>query len=242
MNQAQITVLPDAEALAVEAAQRLVEIAHDAIRLSGTFTLTLSGGSTPKALYELLAGDFYRKQVEWEHVEIFFGDERSVPPVDPQSNYHTAWEAMLSKLPIPPENIHRMRGEIDPNEAAIEYGRMLKERFGEDGGPDLVLLGMGDDGHTASLFPDTEALKESRHRCVANFVPKLNTWRITMTVPFLKRARVVMMLVAGKSKAAVVQEGFESGAVKYPVQMIDPINGKIFWLLDVDAAGMAEEE
>jgi 6-phosphogluconolactonase len=132
-----------------------------------------------------------------------------------------------------------MKGELDPEAAAIEYGKMLKDRFGEDGGLDLVLLGMGDDGHTASLFPGTEALKETKHRCVPNFVPKLNTWRITLTAPFLNRSREVLVMVEGAGKAARVQEVLEGpqDPDRLPIQVIAP-RDKYFWLMDVAAAGM----
>src|SRR5947208_1819883 len=138
MTPPQIKVLPDPGALAHAAADHVVDAAREALRRGDTFTLTLSGGSTPKALYELLASDAYRDQIDWGRVEIFFGDERTVPPDHPDSNYRMAREALLSKVPIPPENIHRMRGEIDPEQAAKEYGQLLKQRFGDDGGPDLV--------------------------------------------------------------------------------------------------------
>src|SRR5699024_4642592 len=129
----------------------------------GEFSVALAGGNTPKSLYELLAGDAFRDQIEWSKVSIYFGDERAVPPDHPDSNYAMARGALLSRVPIPEDNIHRMRGEIDPEDAAIEYGRVLKSTYGDHGGLDLVLLGMGDDGHTASLFPDTAALDEMKH-------------------------------------------------------------------------------
>jgi len=132
-----------------------------------------------------------------------------------------------------------MRGEIDPNDGAIEYGKLLKEHF-EDGGLDLVLLGMGDDGHTASLFPQAEALKETKHRCVANHVPKLNVWRITMTAPFINRADSVLVMVAGENKAKRVQEVLEGprDPERLPIQLIQPASGKMTWLLDAAAADM----
>ena len=165
MNSPEIKVLPDLPSLVREAAERIATAAGQAIANHGSFTLALAGGSTPKPVYELLAQEPYRSQIDWEKVEVFFGDERCVPPDSPQSNYRMANEALLSKVPIPAGNVHRMRGEIDANQAATEYGQLLKDRFG-DGGLDLVLLGMGPDGHTASLFPGTDALRETHHRCV----------------------------------------------------------------------------
>src|SRR5881227_2056397 len=144
MTDPQIQVLPDADAIARAAADRIVAAARDAIAARGAFTFGLSGGSTPRTLYRLLASSEYRTQIDWPNVEIYFGDERCVPPDHPDSNYRMAHEAMLSKLPIPEPNIHRMRGELPPEQAATEYGQLLKDKFG-DGGPDMVLLGMGDD-------------------------------------------------------------------------------------------------
>lgn len=239
MTNPEIKVLPDAEALAAQGAMRFVTLAREAIDQRGRFSVALSGGHTPEKMYQLLAQDPCRSHVEWEKVEIFFGDERCVPPDSPESNYRTANESLLRNVPIPGDNVYRMRGEIDPNEAAIEYGQMLKEKFG-DGGLDLVFLGMGPDGHTASLFPGTEALTETRHRCAANYVPKLSSWRITMTAPFINRAGTVMFLVAGADKAQRVAEVLEGPAdpQRLPSQLIRPDPGKLVWLLDAAAARM----
>jgi 6-phosphogluconolactonase len=239
MTTTEIKVLPDAKSLTEEAARRIVEAAEK--KLADTqcfFSLVLSGGSTPKALYELLASDQYKSLLNWSKIEIYFGDERCVPPDHSDSNYLMAHMAMLSKLPIPEPNIHRMRGEIAPEAAAIEYGQLLKSAFG-DGGPDLVLLGMGDDGHTASLFPGTTALDETHHRVVANHVEKLNAWRITMTYPFLNRAAEVMVLVSGEAKAQRLEEVLEGprDPKRLPIQGIQPA-GKLTWLLDAPAASM----
>jgi 6-phosphogluconolactonase len=232
-------VLPDPAAVAAEAAERVVRAADEAIALAGRFSFVLAGGSTPKALYELLAGDDFRNRIDWPNVEIYFGDERTVPPDHKDSNYGMARVAMLSKLPIPQANVHRMRGEIDPEEAAKEYGLLLKEKFG-DGGPDLVLLGMGDDGHTASLFPGTSALSETKHRAFANPVPQLNTTRLTMAAPFINRAREVIVTVTGANKASRLAEVLEGprDPERLPVQLIQPTSGKLTWLIDTAAAGM----
>ena len=148
-------------------------------------------------------------------------------------------ESLLDEVAIPPANIHRMKGEIDPNQAAIEYGQLLKADFG-DGGLDVVLLGMGDDGHTASLFPHSAALGETHHRCVANWVEKFKTWRITMSAPFINRAKQVIVMVSGAGKAKRVQEVLEGPAnpTELPIQMIDPGEGEMLWLLDAPAAAM----
>ena len=235
----EIKVVTDLNALVEEAADRIASAARGAIGDHDSFSLALSGGSTPEPVYRRLTEEPYRSAIEWGKVRIYFGDERCVPPESDQSNYHMARGAILSRVPIPPQNLFRMRGEIDPNEAAIEYGKMLKEQFG-DGGLDLVLLGMGDDGHTASLFPGTEALNETKHRCVANFVPKLNAWRITMTAPFINKADAVMFLVSGAAKAQRVAEVLEGprDPQRLPSQLIHPVNGRLVWLLDSGAAGM----
>jgi 6-phosphogluconolactonase len=239
MMNPEIKVMPDPAAVAVEGAKRFTNAAREVIDHGGRFSVALSGGHTPKVMFELLAGEPYRSQVIWENVEIFFGDERCVPPDSDQSNYRMAHEALLRNVPIPGDNIYRIRGEIDPQEAAREYGELLKEKFG-DGGLDLILLGMGPDGHTASLFPGTDALHESKHRCVANYVEKLQTWRVTMTAPFINRAREVMFLVTGADKAERVAEVLEGprDPDRLPSQLIAPVAGKLVWILDALAAEM----
>lgn len=239
MTSPEIKVLPTPDALASEGAERFANLATEAIEQRGRFSVALSGGHTPEKMFQLLAQDPYRSRVPWEKVEIFFGDERCVPPDSVESNYRTANESLLRKVPIPGDNVYRMRGEIDPNAAAIEYGQLLKEKFGV-GGLDLIFLGMGPDGHTASLFPGTEALKEARHRCVANYVPKLSAWRITMTAPFINRAGTVLFLVGGADKAQRVSEVLEGPAdtERLPSQLIRPQPGMLVWLLDAGAAGM----
>ena len=239
----EIKVVPDAVEVAHEAAERVIAAANRAADEGRTFSVAFAGGSTPKALYELLATESYKSRVDWARVEVFFGDERAVPPDHKDSNYRMAREALLSKVHIPGDNVYRMAGERDPNIAAREYGQMLKEKFGE-AGLDLILLGMGDDGHTASLFPDTAALDEAKHRCVANFVPKLNTWRLTLTAPFINRARDVMIIVSGAGKAARLREVLEGAADprRLPVQLIRPAEGRLTWIVDAAAAGMAGEK
>ena len=246
MEAPEIQVLPDPAGVAREAADRFVAAAQEAIAVKDSFAVALAGGSTPKAMYELLAAEPYRSRVDWARVEVFFGDERCVPPDHAESNYRMAREALLSKVPIPEDNVYRMRGETDPEQAAKDYGLMLKEKFA-DGGLDLTLLGMGDDGHTASLFPGTPAVREREHRVVAQFVEKSTTgrsWRITMTAPFLNRSGRVLLLVAGKGKAARLTEVMEGepDPDRLPVQLIDPAQTKVTWLLDAAAARMDEAE
>ena len=234
-----VRIFADPSAVAHAAAEIIAAAAHESITAGRNFSLVLSGGSTPKLLYQILAQEPYRLRIDWSGVEIFFGDERAVPPDHAESNFKMANDALLAHVPLKPENIHRMRGEIDPNEAAIEYGKMLKARFGE-GGADLTLLGMGDDGHTASLFPHTPVLSETHHRCFAQFVEKSTTgptWRITMTAPFLNRSVQVLLLVTGASKAARIVEVLSGprDPLRLPIQLIHPSSGRIAWLLDQTA-------
>jgi 6-phosphogluconolactonase len=243
----EIKVLPTPDAVAREAAERVLRAADEAITLRGRFTIALCGGSAPKPLYELLATDDYRRAIDWAKVEVFWGDERCVPPDHDESNYRMARDLMLAKLPIPGDNVYRIRGEIEPEAAAKEYGLMLKEKFDDDGGLDLILLGMGEDGHTASLFPNTGALDEAKHRVVAHFVERSTTgksWRITMTAPFINRARNVIILVTGASKAKRLAEVLEGprDPHRLPIQLIAPQSGQLTWLIDAASAGMGDDE
>ncbi len=228
----------DKDALATAAAELFVESAREAIAAHGRFSVGLSGGSTPKALHNLLASAPYREQVDWANVHVYFGDERTVAPDHADSNYGMARDALLEYVPIPESQIHRMRGEIEPAEASKEYGRMLKATFGDGPGYDLLFLGMGDDGHTLSLFPGTEALHEDHHRVRANFVPKLDTWRITITAPFANSARKVAFLVAGQHKATVLNRVLSGprDVETLPSQLIAPASGDLLWLVDFAAS------
>jgi len=230
------------------AAEKFVALAHAAIDARGRFTLALSGGSTPKALYELLTTDAYRGRVAWENVEWFFGDERSVGPDDPESNYRMAREAILTKLNVPAERVHRIQGEHErPAEAAADYAKQLAAVFGVSAsGPppsiDLVLLGMGNDGHTASLFPFAAALQEKTRWVVANDVPQLNTRRYTLTAPVINAAACVLFLITGVGKAKVLNEVLagEHEPERLPSQLIRPIAGELLWYVDRAAASRLE--
>jgi 6-phosphogluconolactonase len=239
MADPSIQVVPTLQDMAETAAERIIQLADTAIANRQIFSIALSGGSTPKTLFELLATPAYARRVKWQNWEIYFSDERCVPPESQESNFRMAREALLDHVPIKPQNIHRMIGEIDPPQAAMEYGQLLKEKFG-DGGLDVILLGMGDDGHTASLFPGTAALDEIKHRCVANFVPKLNVWRLTMTASFINRAGEVMVLVGGAAKAQRIKEVLQGprDPKRLPIQLIAPVPGQMLWIMDRAAAGM----
>lgn len=239
----ELVVFADAASLARAAADQIAERAVRAAA-TGTFSIALSGGSTPKRLYALLADPSapYRARIPWDRVQVFFGDERHVPPEDPQSNYRMAREAMLDEVPIPAANVHRVLAERPAEEAADLYERDLRHSFGLAAGAaprfDLVLLGMGPDGHTASLFPGTAGLAERSRLVVANWVPKFSSWRITMTLPVFREAAAILFLVAGPDKAAALAAVFDPSSPPdaFPCQLIRPANGQLVWLADRAAA------
>lgn len=240
---ANILVFDDADEVARGAADRFVEIAQAVIAARGRFSVALSGGSTPRLTYELLATDEYRDRVSWASVHIFFGDERCVPPTHPDSNYRMACEAMISLLPIPPQNTHRMRCEDGPVAGARLYEQELRSFFdGAAAWPrfDLVLLGIGEDGHTASLFPGTPALAEQQAWVVANRVEKLKTFRITLTAPAINHAAHIVFMVTGIGKAERLVEVLNGlrDPERLPAQMIQPVEGSLTWLVDRAAASL----
>lgn len=238
-----IRIFPDAEALSKAAAAEFVRCAGEAVAARGRFTLALSGGSTPKRLYQLLTTEPSRSQINWDRVEFFWGDERCVPPEHKDSNYRMAREAMLAHLPIPQEHIHRMEAErSDRDAAARDYEAVLARVFGASSGAeppalDLILMGMGPDGHTASLFPHTQALDETRRWVVPNHVPQLHTDRMTLTRPILNRGREVLFLVAGADKAERLAEVLAGPAdtKRLPSQSIQP-EGQLVWFVESAAA------
>jgi 6-phosphogluconolactonase len=240
MSPPTIRVFADAEAVSRTAADEFIRCSREAIAARGRFTVALSGGSTPKRLYQLLADPPFRDQVDWGKVEFFWGDERSVPPDHNDSNFHTAREAMLRRLPIPPEHIHRMEAErTDRDAAARDYEAAIARVFNvPTGGPppafDLILLGMGPDGHTASLFPHTTGLKETARWVIVNYVPKFATDRVTFTVPMLNKAYEVLFLIAGTDKAEPLHEVLEgaSNTDLYPSQLVKPAGGKLVFFVD----------
>ena len=247
--RAEVRILADREALNRAAAEEWTARAEASIREKGLFTVALSGGSTPKEFYSLLASDpSYRTQISWNRVHIFWGDERHVPPDHSDSNYRMARETLLSKVPIPPENVHPIRGEVrDAHQAAMEYEEGLKEFFqlrsGEFPRFDFVLLGMGADGHTASLFPGTETLREQSRLAVANWVEKLQTYRITLTIPVFNHAVFVLFLVSGEEKAETLKAVLEEGEREdpFPAQLIRPARGRLVWLVDKAAGRLLQE-
>ncbi|HVO91212.1 MAG TPA: 6-phosphogluconolactonase [Terriglobales bacterium] len=240
MADREIILCRDANELAQKAADQFVVLAGQA---RGRFSVALSGGSTPKALYSLLASPDYRARVDWARVHLFWGDERCVAPDHPESNYRMVREALLSGIPMPPENIHRMAGEIAPENAAAIYAAEIARFFQLDADAlprfDLALLGLGEDGHTASLFPGTSAPNEKHKLVTSVYVERLNAHRLTITLPVINAAAQVSFLVAGESKAAIVNAllGQDSNPAQYPAGQIRPANGKLTWFITQDAGG-----
>ncbi|HET6975738.1 MAG TPA: 6-phosphogluconolactonase [Pyrinomonadaceae bacterium] len=229
-----IQTFSDSEELAQAAAEHFVARSREAVAQRGSFSVALSGGSTPKRLFELLADPNkpFRDQVPWSNIQFFWSDERHVPPDDPESNYRMAHEAMLAHVPVSTNNIHRVHGE-NPNaaEAASEYERTLIETTHQTLPElDLILLGLGPDGHTASIFPGSEVLNETERLVAAPWVEKFQSYRITMTLPLLNNGASVVFLVSGAEKAEIVKEIF-STADKYPAQAIKPTHGNLLWML-----------
>jgi 6-phosphogluconolactonase len=233
-----IQVFATADALADAVAEHIVQRARRAILASGRFTLALSGGSTPRAAYVRLARDDLARRIDWEKVHILWGDERCVPPDDPRSNYRMARESLLDRVPIPPRQIHRIRGEDFPEEAAAEYERELRE-LRSHGSLSLVLLGLGEDGHTASLFPGQPVMHERRRWVLATPAPDGTMWRVTLTPPLINQARNITFVVSGETKAARLQQVLEGPCTPdvQPAQAIHPIKGRLTWMVDEAAAG-----
>lgn len=251
----EIVVLPDRAALARKAASRFVALAQEAIAARGKFSVALSGGSTPRDLYALLAAPEFAPQVDWTRVHFFWGDERAVPPDHPDSNYRRVNETLLAHVPVPPQNVHRILAEQPPADAAREYEKTLRAFFtlspakrgraGVGALPrlDLVLLGLGANGHTASLFPHTQVFHETTHWVAAEYIDEVKMWRITLTASVINAAANILFLVAGADKAATVRAVLR-GAYRpddLPAQLIQPANGRAVWLLDRDAASQISD-
>jgi 6-phosphogluconolactonase len=242
-----VEIHPTTAELTAAAAERFVAAAAAAIHATETFTVALSGGSTPRALYALLASPEYASRVQWEHVHVFWGDERCVPPDDEASNYRAAREELLDRVPLRVTNIHRIRGEEHPDAAAERYERDLRAAFDTLTGPpqcaagacfDMVLLGLGTNGHTASLFPHLQAVREQTRWVMAENVETLQMWRITLTPAILNQAAQTLFLVSGRGKAAILKRVLYGArdVDELPAQAIMPANGKLHWLVDAGAA------
>ena len=237
----QIAIYPDIDTLSHEAAQYIVRIASESIVTRGRFTIALSGGTTPRTLYGLLGSEPYRSQIDWALVHIFWSDERCVPPDSPDSNYHMAHEVLLSRIPIPAQQVHRMPADQPDRYAASQaYAEEMQRTFGTNGIPsfDLIQLGMGPEGHTASLFPHQASLHEQQRLVIPVSVPKPPPDRLTFTPPVLNAARNVLFLVTGADKAdalhAVLEGPYQPD--EYPAQIVRPPHGEVLWMLDTAVA------
>ncbi len=236
-----IRVYPDPESLSRAAAVLLVSQANLAVAHRGRFSVALSGGTTPRRTYELLAAPPFLDQAPWDRMHVFWGDERCVPLDDPRSNARMAKAAWLDRVPIPTGQIHPLDCARAPAAAARQYEAQLREFFaGRPPHLDLVLLGLGDNGHTASLFPGTPVLEETRRWAAAVYVAEADLNRVTLTAPFINQAMVVAFLVAGSSKAGVLYEVLHGprDPARLPAQLIQPQNGEVLWLIDQEAAAL----
>ena len=221
-------------------ADLFIEKGVHAIDSRGSYAVSLAGGTTPKAAYQLLGGRDYRDDLEWNKIDIFFGDERCVPPEDDQSNYKMANNAFMAAVGIPTENIHRIRGEINPEDAAEEYREELRQVLGPEPRFDLVMLGMGPDGHTASLFPGSDPMEGEEQLVRAVYSTSQAQWRVTLTPRVLNNARTIVFAAEGTAKTAIlkrVREG-EYTPTQLPSQIIVPRDGELIWLVDKAAAGL----
>ncbi|HZW53565.1 MAG TPA: 6-phosphogluconolactonase [Candidatus Elarobacter sp.] len=233
-----LTVLPDPAALAEAAADHVVAVLHAALGRRDLAHVALAGGSTPRAVNALLAAPPRRDVIDWTRIVFWFGDERCVPPDDEDSNYRMNRETLLDPLGIDPARVHRMRGEDDPSAAAADYDAVLRRELGEQPALDLVLLGMGPDGHTASLFPGTTLAIDKDKHCIAHYVPQQGKWRITVTPRAINAARSVAITAGGAEKADALRgvlEGPRQTDV-YPAQLVQPHDGELRWFVDAAAA------
>jgi 6-phosphogluconolactonase len=245
---ALVEIFPSLADMTQAAANLFAAEAAEAVSLRGRFTAALSGGKTPVELYTLLAKAPFASQIPWARVHLFWGDERCVPPDHPDSNYRTVRELLLDHVPIPPVNVHRMPGEMDPVEAAARHEEQLREFFAPHraGFPifDFILLGLGEDGHTASLFPGTRAIRESARWVLGHYVDAQKGWRITLTPLAINAARKVVFIVAGAGKASVLRDILEGPHRPdfLPAQVVRPNGGELLWMLDRDAAALLKEK
>jgi 6-phosphogluconolactonase len=241
-NTSELKIVPDVATLYAQAAGEFVRCGQAAIDARGRFCVVLSGGNTPRGVYSLLA-ETKKDSLPWNKIYIFFGDERHVPPDHPDSNYRMARESLLSKVPCPQENVFRIPAELPAEEAAARYDQQIRAFFklGDNDWPqfDLILLGLGEDGHTASLFPGSPALQEQRKLVDANWVEKFQSHRITFTYPVINHALQVLFLVAGQGKAQVLRDIFDPAMKgRYPAQAVQPRDGTVLWIADHAAAGL----
>ena len=230
-------LVPGDEATTIDVcARHFISSYRKAIESHGNFCVALSGGSTPKKVYQALTSLPYSEQIDWNKVWLFWSDERSVPPTDSESNYMMAMEAGFSNMPIPKQQIHRMQAEDNIEENALKYDELLRTTL-KNIFFDLVILGMGEDGHTASLFPQTEGLKAASQLAIANYVPQKNTWRMTLTFDAINRSQNIVIYVIGASKKQTLVEVFQKDQFdRYPVQQVGTKENRALWIIDEEAA------
>lgn len=234
-----ILIMADPDAVAEEAAGRFACAAVKYAAEAGRFTVAIPGGSSPVGMFERLASPEYSSTVPWQMTHIFFTDERCVPPDHPDSNYRQAWEQLFSRVPIPDSNIHRFMAELPVEQAAAEYEKTLKSVLGDDLSLDIIILGMGQDTHTASLFPDSPALKEMDRLAAPNYIEKLGADRLTLTYPMINSSKQIIIIAFGQDKAGAVHEALsgDQDPIKHPIQGVRPVYGRLLWLIDRAAAG-----
>jgi 6-phosphogluconolactonase len=226
----------------INAAREMIQTAMtQTVHDRGECAVALAGGNTPRAVYQALADENSRRIIPWHRLHLFWGDERMVPPAHELSNYRMAHEAMLRHVNVPAGNIHRIKGELSPEEAARDYREEMLGYF-KSPAPvfDLILLGLGQDGHTASLFPQTQAVFENSQTAIAVFAPPMKQWRVTLTLPVINQARRIVFLVAGEAKARIAAEvlRLEKFEVRLPASLVQPTHGELHWLLDAEAASL----
>ena len=234
IDHSTVLICPDEKLASREAAERFVCAAVRSVAIRGVFTAAVSGGNTPKGMYKILSRDEYSDLVPWAQTELFFADERCVPPESEQSNYRSVRELLLSTVPIPETNVHRAHGEDSPEEAANKYDKEIHEVLDDNPSFDLIILGMGADTHTASLFPHSSAIHEVGRHAVANYIEKLDAYRLTLTYPVIRQAETVIVQAYGDEKASAVREAL-LGPIdvdSHPVQGVCPTHGRLIWILD----------
>jgi 6-phosphogluconolactonase len=231
----------NADAVALNAATFITEKIESTLKTQDRFTIALSGGSTPKKLHQILATEPFKSRIDWTKIHVFWGDERAVPFLDERNNAKMAYDTLLSHVPVPPNQVHIMNTDLDPRESALEYSSILLNYFGEKQPTfDLIILGMGDDGHTLSLFPYTEVVHENNLTCTAFFLKQQEMFRITLTKKAANLSSCVLFLTTGSSKANALFQVLkgEKNIDLYPSQTIQPINGELHWMVDNEAAAL----
>ena len=245
MTRPDVKIAASLAGFAEAAALYVTELACKTIRDRGMFAIALAGGETPRGIYRLLESGSMKGRIDWSRVHVFFGDERMVPPDDPQSNYGMVRAELIRRVPIPGKNVHRILGERHVDEAVHLYADELRHFF-EDDAPrfDLTVLGVGVEGHVASLFPGTDALKEMVKSVTSSYVPDLKSWRVSLTLPVINTSRQILFLVSGKSKASIVRTVLTSTTPSFdiPASLVRPADGHLHWILDSEAGALLPVE